>query len=132
MRFEKREGFLRPFPLFILADGIDTEISCGGARHPTFWYRRPGLSFEMTGSRDLRGVSPTEWPRTDIDMRLGPVCVLGLNRRSLSRDLAPEDYPRIAADFKEALSHYLELPGSKPPPIERVTFLDTFLAPYSD
>jgi hypothetical protein len=90
------------------------------------------LSFQMYGSRDLRDVPRSKWPKTDIDFCLGPTCRLYLEERSLSRELTADDYPRIAADFKAALALYLELPASKPPAIEKVIFRNDFLAPYSD
>lgn len=132
VRMERVDDNQHPMPKFILTNGVDAEIICGGARHPTFLYRRPDLSFEMTGTQDLRQLPRSQWPKTDVNMSLGPTCSLHLKRKSLSRELTLDDYPRIAADFKEALSHYLELPGSRPPVIERVIFYDDFLAPYSD
>jgi hypothetical protein len=132
VRLEPREGFQRPLPKFILTNGVDTDIICYTGRDIIFLYSRPDLSFRMSGSRDLRDVPRSEWPKTDLDLCLGPTCRLYLEERSLSRELTADDYPRIAADFKAALALYLEVPASKPPAIEKVTFYNDFLAPYSD
>ncbi len=132
MRMEQVEGMARPIPKFIFSNGVDTEIDNFGTRQPMFLYKRPDLSFVMAGSRDLRGIPRDAWDVKDNDFRLGPVCLLHLDEKSLSRRLSAQDYPRITADFKAALSLFLQLPGAMPPGIKSVRFYNEFLAPYGD
>lgn len=132
VRHELDEVSRHLVPRFVLTNGADVEIYCYGARNPVFRYCRHGLSLEMYASRDLRKVPQAEWPKSDIDFSLGPTCRLLMNKKIMSRELTADECPRIAADFKAALKLYLELPGSMPPAIERVTFKDSCLAPYSD